>query len=147
MIINTSNAGFVSAANPQDYDSIVQATTWNGLHQMTSMNANLPASVAKIVFLKGGMNFVNTFMLDWTGGTTSTSDIELTLRDNSATSGMFQNAGQGTVPVFSFPANSYGGTAKNFVVTLLRTGRFAVGMRIIDSGGNYSIFEMDWIVM
>ncbi len=147
MIVNTSLVATVGATNSYDFDAIEQALTWNGLHQMTVPNALLPLSVSKIIFLKAGTQFVNTIFLDWTGGTTSSSDVEISFRDNSTTSGIFQNAGTGTMPVFSFGASSYGGTGRALTLSLLRTGRFPMAMRLIDSSGNYSMFEMDWIVL
>jgi hypothetical protein len=147
MIVNTSTPGYINASNAYDFDAIEQANTWNGLHQMTTSSSQIPFSVNKLIFLKAGTQFINNIFLDWTGGTTSTSDIELSFRDNSTTSGIFQNAAVGTMPVFSFPAGTYGGTAKQLTLTLLRTGRFPMVMRIIDNTGNYSMFEMDWIVL
>ena len=147
MIISTSSTSNVQNANPQDFDAAIAANVWNGTHQMTTTNSQLPLSASKLVFLKSDPRFINTIFLDWTGGTTSSSDIELSFRDNSATSGSFQHSGQGTIPVFSFPASTWGGTGKAFTVSLLRTGRFSVAIRIIDNGGNYSMFEMDWIVL
>ena len=63
------------------------------------------------------------------------------------TSGDFENSASGTIPVFSFPAASYGGTGRLLTLTLLRTGRFPMCLRLIDSGGNYSMFEMLWVVL
>ncbi len=147
MEVNTSGTGIITAANPMDFDAQEQANTWNGLHLMTSMSAQLPLAVSKLIFLKSDTRFVNSIQLDWIGGATSASDIQLSFRDNSTTSGIFQNAGAGTIPVFSFPASTYGGTARTLTLTLLKTGRYPMVMRIIDSGGSYSMFEMDWIVL
>ncbi|MFI5200889.1 MAG: hypothetical protein ACHQNE_00695 [Candidatus Kapaibacterium sp.] len=141
-----TSPGFVLAANPQDFDSMVAAQNWTSLHAMTVTSAQVALSVQKLMFLKAGMKFVNNIYLDFTGGATST-DIQLSIRDNSATSGDFQGAPTGTVPVFSFPSTTYGGTGKQMQLTLLQPGRFNVGLRIIDNSGNYSIFEMDWIVL
>jgi hypothetical protein len=140
----------VTVPNTNDYDSTEQANTWNTLHEMVApVPANLPLSVQKIMFLKAGTAFVNNIFLDWKAGVTSTVEIELSLRDNSVTSGDFTNGSQGTVPVFSFAAGggiTYGGVGRNFQVTLLRTGRFQVAMRVSDSAGNFSMYAMDWIV-
>ncbi len=150
MVVSTPGSGTtpgVQAANPQDFESIVEATTWNGLHTMVSPTVNqLPFSVQKIMFLKAKPNFVNNLFLDITG-TASSTDIQLSIRDNSATSGEFQNAALGTIPAFVFPSHTYSGTGLNLQVSLLRTGRFNVALRIVDNSGNYSIFEMDWIVL
>lgn len=142
-----STTANIVAANPYDYSAVVAATTWNSTHAMTAPTSNqLPFSVQNIFFLKGDPRFINNLYLDHTGGATST-DIQLSMRDNSTTSGEFQNAALGTVPVFAFPNTTYGGTGRNLQVSLLRTGRFHVAMRIVDNGGNWSMFEMEWIVL
>ena len=141
--VTTSN---IVATSPYDFQSTNAATFWNTTQAMTLPMSGLPISVQNKVFLKAGPFFNNIF-LDFTGGATST-DIQLSMRDNSVTSGNFQDSSSGTIPVLAFPnITSYAGTGRNFQVTLTRTGRFAVALRIIDNSGNYSMFEMDWIVL
>ncbi len=137
----------VTVPNVYDFASIEDANAWNTLHQMVAPSPlTLPIAVQKIMFLKAGTAFVNNLYLDWKAGITATS-VELSFRDNSATSGDFQNAAAGTVPAFVFPSTAtYGGLGRNLQVTLLRTGRFIVGLRIVDSTGSPSMFEMEWIV-
>ncbi len=145
LIVSQSGAN-VTCPNVQDFASVEEANVWNGLHLMTAQNNQLPLSVQKIMFLKSGTAFVNNIFLNWSAGVTST-DVQLSFRDNAATSGDFQNAGSGTVPVFAWSGPTFGSTARNLQVTLLRTGRFQVALRIIDNSGNYSMYEMDWIVL
>ncbi len=136
----------VTVPNAYDYASIEDANTWNTLHQMVApIPNNLPFAVRQVMFLKAGTAFVNNIFLDWAVGVTSAS-VQLSFRDNSMTSGDFQNSGAGTVPVFAFPAATYGSTGRNFQVTLLRTGHFHVGLNILDNSGNCSMFEMEWFV-
>jgi hypothetical protein len=138
----------ISVPNTYDYQSIEAANEWNTLHQMAAPNAVIiPAAVSKIMFLKAGTAFVNNLYLDWTPGKTSQL-VQLSFRDNSVTSGDFQNAGTGTIPALLFPTTAtYGGINKNFQVTLLQKGRFQVGMLVLDNAGNMSMYEMDWIVL
>lgn len=139
--------GNIVAANIYDFNSVVAANAWNSTHAMTAPTSNqLPFSVQNIFFLKVGPQFINNFYLDFTGVTTST-DIQLSMRDNSTTSGQFQNAALATVPAFVFPTTTYGGTGRNLQVSVLRTGRFHVALRIVDNSGNWSMFEMEWIVL
>ncbi len=137
----------VTVPNAYDFASQEDANAWNTLHQMVAANpTSLPIVVQKIMFLKAGTAFVNNLYLDWKAGVTA-SDIQLSFRDNSVTSGDFQNSGTATVPAFVFPLSAtYGNTGRNLQVTLLRTGRFDVGMRTVDSSGTTSMFEMLWIV-
>ncbi len=136
----------VTVPNTQDFISQQIAIAWNASHAMTATNTKLPKAVEKIMYLKAGAAFVNNIFLDWAGVITST-DIQFSFRDNSATSGDFTNSASGTIPVFTFPTVVFGGTSRRLTVTLLRAGRFSVGIRIFDSAGNWSLYEMDWIVM
>ena len=145
-LIVSQTASFVICPNVQDFASVEAANIWNGLHLMTAQNNQLPIIAQKIMFLKAGSAFVNNIFLDWSAGVTST-DVQLSFRDNSTTSGDFQNSGTGTVPVFAWSGPTFGSTARNLEVTLLRPGRFQMALRIIDNSGNYSMYEMDWIVL
>jgi len=138
----------VTVPNVYDYASIEAANTWNTLHQMTPATpTTLPLAVQQIMFLKAGTAFVNNLFLDWKGAVTSSS-VQLSFRDNSVTSGDFQNSATATVPVFMFPATAtFGNTGRNFQVTLLRPGRFNVGIVVLDSTAAISMFEMEWIVL
>jgi hypothetical protein len=144
-LISSQTQSYVMCPNVQDFASVEEANVWNGLHQMTALNNQLPIAVQKIMFLKAGTAFINNIFLDWTAGVTSTN-VQLSFRDNSTTSGVFQNSATATVPVFSFTGATFGLTARNLQVTLLRTGRFSMALRILDNSGNYSLYEMDWIV-
>lgn len=141
----TSTTSRIMAANPYDFQAVVDATNWNTQHSMTLPTTGLPISVQNIMFLKSDPRFINFFYVDFTGAATST-DIQLSMRDNSTTSGDFQGGPIGTVPVFTL-AGSFGGTGRNVQVSLNAPGRFHVGLRIVDNTGNWSMFEMDWIVL
>ena len=143
----TGTTSNVVAANPYDFDAVVQATNWNTVHAMTLPSAGLPIDVQNIMFFKSDPRFINNFYVDWTGAATAT-DLQFSLRNNSATTGMFENSATATVPVFTFPNTAtYGGTGRLVAVSLSRPGRFQVAFRIVDNSGNWSMFEMDWIVV
>ncbi len=132
--------------NPQDFQSVQVANLWNSSQAMTSINTRLPKAVEKIMFLKAGLPFINNLYLDWTPGVTST-DVQFSFRDNSLTPGDFLDSTSGTIPAFVFPGTAtYGLTARRLRVTLRRRGQFNVGLRILDNSGNYSLYEMIWIV-
>jgi len=94
----TPGTGNVPASNSQDYLSIVDATTWNGLHTMVVPNGNYAIPVQKTIFLSADPRFVNNLSITVAGASTS-ADVQLSLRDSAATSGDFQNAAAGTIPV------------------------------------------------
>jgi hypothetical protein len=145
--VTSSTTPTIAANSPQDYQSFQEAVVWNSTKSMVATNSKLPLAVKKIVFLKAGMSFDNTIYLDWIGGATST-DVQISFRDNSVTSGNLDPLGGApTVPVFQFLATAtYGGAGRKLTVTVLRPGRYFVGIRVLDNGGNYSMFEMEWIV-
>jgi len=152
ILVPTAAAGAlfpnVTVPNAYDYASIEEANAWNTLHLMTPANpASLAPPVTKITYLKAGTAFVNNLYLDFAVGKSS-QNILLSFRDNSVTSGDFQNAGTGTVPVFAFPTTAtYSGLGKNFQITLLAAGRYTVALLVLDNAGNYSMYEMDWIAV
>jgi hypothetical protein len=137
----------VTVPNVYDYASIEAANTWNTLHQMVPVNpSNLPFPVQNIMFLKAGTAFVNNLFVDCKPGVSFTQAM-LTFRDNAVTSGDFQNSATATLPVFTFPNATYGSTGRNLQVTVLRPGRFNIGLTIIDNSSNLSMFDMEWIVL
>ncbi len=143
----TATTSHIVAANPYDFQAVVDANAWNTVHAMTVPTTGLPISVQNVMFFKADPRFINNFYVDFSGGVTST-DIQLSMRDNSTTSGDFQSSAAGTVPVFTLPNTStYGGLGRNVHVSLTRTGRFQVAFRIVDNSGNWSMFEMEWIVL
>lgn len=139
---------YVSVPNAYDYESIQAANAWNTTHQMVAQNPpSLPIAVQQIIFGKVGNAFVNNYFLDWKAGITSSS-VQLSLRDNSVTSGDFQNSGAGTVPAFIFPTGAtFGNTGRNLQLTLLKPGRFNLGIRVVDSATNTSMFELELIAL
>ncbi len=138
----TSN---IMAVNPQDFPSIEAAATWNATHAMTTINPQIPLVNEGLMYLHAGSNFYNNIYLDITGGTTLVS-VQLSFRDNSYTAGDFTAGATGTIPVFDFGTGPFMGLGKLFQVTLLQTGRFQMGLRLVDNAGNYSMFPMDWLV-
>ena len=137
----------IAAPNAADYQSLQDAIAWNSTHAMTPLSTKLPKAVEKIFFLKAGGQFINQIYLDWNIGVTST-DVQFSFRDNSVTSGDFTNSATGTIPVFAFPNTStYGGIGRLLQVSLLARGRYMVGMRIVDNSGNWSLYDMQWIVL
>jgi hypothetical protein len=79
------------------------------------------------------------------GGTTYT-DIQLSFRDNAASSGDFSGGSTGSIPVASFAGNFTG--AVDLKVVLKQFGRFSMMLVLKDNGsGNYSTFEMEWNIV
>ena len=76
-------------------------------------------------------------------GATQTSDIQLSFMENAATRGDYA----GTIPVISWSGSVYTGTL-TLIVTLLPTERdFWMGLRIIDTSSNWSMYDSLWRVI
>lgn len=137
----------IQANSVQDYESVQEAIVWNSTHAMTATNPKLPLAVKKITFAKAGKAFDNIVYVDFIGGATSTN-IQISFRDNSVTNGQPDATGAPTIPVFAFPTTStYGGAGRKLTFTVLRPGRFALGIRVVDNLGNYSMFELNLHIM
>jgi hypothetical protein len=141
--VTTSTFPTIQSNSAQDYESFQEAIVWNSTHAMTATNPKLPLAVKKIVFAKAGKAFDNIIYLDFIGGATSTN-VQISFRDNSITNGQPDATGAPTIPVFAFPTTAtYGGTGRKLIFTVLRPGRFALGIRVVDNLGNYSMFELE----
>ncbi len=141
----STQPSFLASSNNQDFGSVEAANVWNATHAMTSLSTQLPLVSEGLMYLKAGP-FINNLFFDFAGGVTST-DVQISFRANSLTNGDFSNGGTGTIPVFAFPSVTFGGTTKNMQITLLQTGHFQMGIRIVDNSGNYSMLPLDWIVL
>lgn len=136
----------VSAVNPADFEAVERAASWTAAHAMASTNSQLPICVQGTFFLIAHPKYFNNLYLDWAAGVTST-DIQLSMSQNSLTSGDFANASLGTIPAFVFPTTAtYGGTGRVLQLVLRQKGEYMLGLRIHDSVGNWSMYQMHCIV-
>jgi hypothetical protein len=135
----------IAAVNNQDPAAVYEVNKWNNSHMMVTTNNQLPWTVQRMVFVKAGAQFFNTLFFDWPGITTST-DVQVSVRENSATAGDFTNAASGTIPVYIF-TGTFGGTKKGLSFIISRPGRYSLCVRIVDSGGNWSMFELELIAI
>ena len=132
--------------NIQDFEAFYLAQNWTYAHGIISTNnANLPASVTKIVFLKAGNRYMTILYLDWAGGVSST-DIQLSLRDNSTVGGNLINSAS-TVPVIGWSGNTFSGTSRKLIISTIGPGRVNMVLRVIDNTAKWSMFEMDWNIV
>ncbi len=94
---------------------------------------------AKVIFLRGGPAWEMSIPINFGGATYN--DLQLSFRDNAGTRGDYA----GTVPVIAFQGLFTG--AQTLSVTLKSPGRISMGLRSIDLSGNWSMFEMEWIIV
>ncbi len=115
------------------------ANQWNFKHQTVNTAAALAPPMHKVIYLRGGRKWQMDVFLDLG---TSTSDLQLSFRDNAGTRGDYA----GTIPVITFPG-AHSGVVK-LSLTLNHFGHIPMGLRMIDSGtSDWSMFEMEWVIV
>jgi hypothetical protein len=125
-----------------DATTIAYAAQWNATHQMVNTGGNIPPSLSKVVFMKAGPNWDNQIGIAF--GANTYNNVQLTMRDNLATSGQFLNGSVGSIPAYSFGSGITGNQVLH--VTVAQPGVYSVVLGMLFSG-NWSTFEMEWIVL
>jgi hypothetical protein len=138
----TGNNTQLITLNGTDASTIADAAQWTLNHQMVNVAANIPTSLNKLVFLRAGKAWQNQIEINF-GASTYTS-VQLSFRDNLGTSGQFLNSATGAVPVISFSGGITGNKVLN--LTLTQTGVYSMVLVMV-TGGNWSAFEMEWVVL
>lgn len=128
-----------SALGTDNLQRVADADQWNFSHLTRNSSATLAPPLAKVIFLRGGADWEMSIPINFGGATYN--DLQLSFRDNAGTRGDFA----GTVPVIAF-SGIYTG-AQTLTVTLKSFGRMSMGLRTIDQSANWSMFEMEWIVV
>lgn len=121
---------------------VEDAAQWTQSHQAGNFTSSIAPPLRKVVFLRGGRQWKNTLEVAL-GGSTFT-DIQLTFRDNAASAGNFAGSSNGSVPVFKW-TGSFTGTV-GLQLSLKDMARVSMVMKLV-TGGNHSMFEMEWIVV
>ncbi len=120
--------------------TVAEALQWNMSHLTRNSDANLAIPLRKVIFLKAGADWEMQIPLALGAG--SYSDLQLSLLDNAGTRG----DDQGTVPVISFTARAYTGSV-TLSVSVKSPGILPVGFRAVSAAGDWSMFEMLWIIV
>jgi hypothetical protein len=132
----------IISADTTDASTTIDAIQWTFNHQMVNAAANIPPALAKTVFLRAGVIWDNQIEINLSGGTCN--NVQLTFRDNLGTSGTFLNSAIGAVPVISFGSGLTGTLVLH--LSLLQPGTYSMAL-IMVIAGNWSAFEMEWIVL
>lgn len=128
-----------SALGTDSLQRVTDADQWNFSHMTRNSSAMLAPPLAKVIFLRGGVAWEMSIPINFGGATYN--DLQLSFRDNAGTRGDYA----GTVPVIAFQGLFTG--AQTLALTLKRPGRISMGLRAIDLSGNWSMFEMEWIIV
>lgn len=137
--LSVSAAPFCKALETDNFQMAAEADMWTFQRQTRFSSASTAPPVQKMIFLRGGRRWAMHIPISMGGGTYT--DLQLTYRDNAATRGDFA----GTVPVISF-TGSFSGTPK-LIVTLNTLGTVSMGLRAIVGGTDYSMLEMEWVIV
>jgi hypothetical protein len=130
----------VVALDTTDASQQILATQWALKTKMTTSLSNSP--VGKIAFVKAGALYDN--VLEITLGATNWTDVQLSFRDNLATTGYYFGSATPAVPVFSFAGTHT--SAENLHLTIPNPGTYSLVL-VLSNSGSYSAFEMEIIAV
>ena len=126
-----------------NFGSVSDAAQWTMAHQIINLDANIPPSLQRVAFMRGGTDWEMVLGLNF--GAATYDNLQLSFRENAATSGKFLNTGSGAIPVFSF-ANTYT-LNQIFRITFKQFGRYSLALVMRDTySGVWSMFEIECIV-
>ncbi|MBL7976650.1 MAG: hypothetical protein JNJ85_17175 [Candidatus Kapabacteria bacterium] len=139
-----TGSGMLQSLDPTDAKTVIDAQQWTVAHKMINTSSSLAPTMRRIMFLRAGEIWSNNFQIAL--GATNYTDIQLSLRDNLGTSGLFLGSGTPGVPVLAFSGVMTGNV--NFNLTVKQAGTYSMVLVVKDNGtGVYSTFEMEWVVM
>jgi hypothetical protein len=140
-----SLSGVVTCASLHTDDAlaVAEAQQWNFSHKAGNFAATLAPPLRKVLFLRGGAEYQMSFEIDL--GPETYSDLQLSFRDNAAVSGNFTGTAGGSIPVILFSGAATG--PQTLFVSLKQYGTFQMAISARDGSGNWSMFEMDWVIV
>jgi|SRR5581483_8531649 len=138
-LFSLSALPFCSALGTDTVQNIADASQWNFRHGTANLSTAIPPALSDVIFLRYGPGWQMTIPMNL--GVLSYPDIQISFRNNAATT----QGVRGTIPVISFNGRSYTGNV-NLLLTLRCPGNFIMGVRAIDSRGNYFMYESVWDV-
>jgi hypothetical protein len=125
-----------------DLLAVAEAAQWTFQHQIINIAATNPPALSKVAFMRVGPDVQMVFDIDLGGS--SYTDLLLSFRDNAAVPGDFVSGNTGTIPAIKFTGSLTG--QKTMKVSLKKLGTYVMGLKAV-TGGNHSLFEMEWVVV
>ncbi len=138
----TGNNTFVSSLQSTDASTVADAAQWSFSHQMVNANSALGPAMKKVVFLRAGSLWQNNIEINF--GAANYTNVQLSLRDNLGTSGVFFNGSAGAVPVILFAGTQTGTLTLHLVIP--QPGMYSTVL-VLNNAGTYSTFEMELVVI
>ena len=132
--------GVVDAWESDNLQMVGDAAMWTQQHQMINVSNDVPPPLHKLVFMRGGTAWKNTFFLD-VG--VDVDYVLLSFLENAGTRG----DAQGQVPVIRFDGPIIAGLHP-LTLTLKRMGAMSMGLKTLATvSGDDAMMEMDWNVV
>lgn len=138
----TGNSTTLTSLDTTDASTIALAAQWVTQTKMVNVGAGVNPSVSKIGFIKAGPLWQNAIEIGF--GATNWTNVQLSLRDNLGTTGVFAGSGTGAVPAFTFSGIVTGNTV--LYLTIPRPGAYSLVL-VMNNAGTYSTFEMEIIAL
>ena len=124
----------ISALETDNKQKVADADQWQFSHLTWNDSTNLAKPLQKVVFLRGGTDWLNTLSFDFGG--TAIEEVQISFLNNASTRG----DKQGTIPVIRWTDQTLSGTA-SVTLVLKRFGQFTLGIWTYD-GTNYAMYEL-----
>jgi hypothetical protein len=138
-LFSLSALPFCTALGSDMQQNVADSNQWNFRHGTANLSNAIPPQLSDVIFLRSGLQWLMNVPINLGG--LSYPDLQISFRNNAGTT----QGSRGTIPVIGFNARSYTGNV-NLLLTLRCTGSFIMGLRAIDSRGNYYMYETDWFV-
>ena len=134
--LSLADGGDVQAWESDNHQMTGDAEMWTMRNKMVNVSTNVPPPLRKLAFVRDGMQWKNTLLVDVA---VDLDYILLSFLQNAGTRG----DGQGTVPVVKFDGPIIAGTHP-LELTLLQRGLVTLGLKSkATTSGDQAMFELD----
>lgn len=134
--LSLADGGNVQAWEADNQQMVADAEMWTMQNKMVNVSTAVPPPLHKLAFVRGGIPWKNTLLLDVGAGL---DYIELSFLQNAGTRG----DAQGTVPVIRFDGPISAATIP-IEMTFKRTGLVSLGLKtVVTSSSDEAMFELD----
>lgn len=138
--LSLADGGIVEAWESDNQQLVGDAEMWTMQHRMVNVSSSVPPPLHKLAFLRGGIPWKNTILLDVA---VDLDYILLSFMENAGTRG----DAQGAIPVLRFDGPVPSGQHP-LVLTLKHYGEVSMGLKTLaTTSGDEAMMEMDWVVV
>ena len=138
--LSLAAGGSLGAWGSDSGQKMGDADMWTMQHKMVNVSNLVPPPLHKLAFLRGGMEWKNTLLVDVA---VDLDYMMLSFLENAGTRG----DAQGTVPVIRFDGPIIAGQHP-LVLTLKTFGEVSMGLKTLaTTSGDKAMMEMDWVIV